>query len=185
MVKEIIKNLDDKMKKTISVLKKELTSMKAGKANPSMLDRIQLEYYGAQTPLNQLANISTPEPRVLLIQPWDKASIGAIEKAILVSDLGLNPSNDGNVIRLLIPELTEETRKDLCKKIKKTGEETKVALRSIRREANEKIKALKKDNDITEDEMQKSEKDVQKFTDEFVKEVDKLVSDKEKEVMAV
>ena len=151
MVKEILKGLEEKMEKTVTVLKRELSSMKAGKANPSMLDRISVEYYGAETPVNQLANISSPEPRVLLIQPWDKNSLKSIEKAILQSDLGLNPSNDGSVIRLLIPELTEETRKNIVKKVKKMGEEAKVAIRSIRRDGNDKVKNLKKNNEIAED----------------------------------
>jgi ribosome recycling factor len=144
MIKDIINKSQEKMEKTLAVLKKELASMKAGKANPSMLDRITVEYYGSQTPINQLANISSPEPRVLMIQPWDKNSIKSIEKAILQSDLGLNPSNDGSVIRLIIPELTEETRKQIVKKVKKAGEDAKIAIRSIRREANDKIKNLKK-----------------------------------------
>ncbi|HCQ88833.1 MAG TPA: ribosome recycling factor, partial [Clostridium sp.] len=146
MVKEIVKTIDEKMNKTISVLKNELSSMKAGRANPKMLDRIEIECYGSMMPLNQVAGVSAPEPRVLLIQPWDKGSIKEIEKAILKSDLGLNPSSDGSIIRLIIPELTEETRKNLVKSIKKVGEEAKVAVRAIRRDANDKIKALKKDN---------------------------------------
>ncbi len=145
MIKEIFKKADDKMGgKSIEALKRELSSMKAGRANPAMLDRIEAEYYGSMTPLNQLANISVPEARVLSIQPWDKSSMGAIEKAILKSDLGLNPSNDGAVIRLIIPELTEETRKNIVKTVKKAGEETKVAIRSIRRDCNDDIKNLKK-----------------------------------------
>lgn len=182
MIKEIINTADEKMKKTISVLKSELSSMKAGKANPAMLDRIEAEYYGTITPLNQLANISAPEPRVLLIQPYDKTSIKSIEKAILVSDLGINPSNDGNAIRLAVPELTEETRKNIVKNVKKLGEEAKVAVRSIRRDANDKIKLLKKDNSITEDEVKKSEEDIQKKTDNFIKEIDKIIEIKRKRV---
>lgn len=184
-MKEIIKTAEEKMSKTINVLKKELASMKAGRANPSMLDRIEAEYYGAMTPLNQLANISSPEPRVLLITPWDKNSLKSIEKAIQKSDLGINPSNDGIVIRLVIPELTEETRKNIVKNVKKSGEEAKIAIRSIRRDSNDKIKALKKDNDLPEDEIKKGEDEIQKKTDNFIKEVDKIVELKEKEVMSV
>ncbi|WP_454053508.1 ribosome recycling factor [Clostridium sp. Marseille-Q7071] len=185
MVKEIVKTTDEKMNKTISVLKNELSSMKAGRANPKMLDRIEIECYGSMMPLNQVAGVSAPEPRVLLIQPWDKGSIKEIEKAILKSDLGLNPSSDGSIIRLIIPELTEETRKNLVKSIKKVGEEAKVAVRAIRRDANDKIKALKKDNEISEDEAKKAEENIQKETDKFVKEIDKILQAKENEVMSV
>ena len=185
MTKEIINSAEEKMNKTVAVLKKELTSMRAGRANPAMLDRIEAQYYGTMTPLNQLANISAPEPRILLIQPFDKTSIKDIEKAILVSDLGLNPSNDGMAIRLMIPELTEETRKNIVKNVKKAGEEAKVAVRSIRRDANDKFKALKKSNEITEDEIKKSEDTIQKKTDAFIKEIEKVVEVKEKEIMSV
>jgi len=185
MVNDIIKEAEEKMKKSISVLKQDLSTMKAGRANPSILDRIEVDYYGTMTPLNQMANVSAPEPRILLIQPWDKSSMKSIEKAILISDLGLNPSNDGNAIRLVIPELTEETRKNIVKNVKKAGEESKVAVRSIRRDANDKVKALKKDNSITEDEVKKAEEDIQKKTDSFIKEIEKLVEVKEKEVMTV
>lgn len=185
MIKEIISIADEKMNKSITVLKHELASMKAGRANPTMLDRIHVECYGSLMPLSQLANISAPEPRVLLIQPWDKSSVKDIEKAILKSDLGLNPSNDGTAIRLIVPELTEETRKNLIKNVKKVGEDTKVAIRSIRRDANDRIKALKKNNEITEDEAKKSEDIMQKETDKFIKEIDKLIDTKEKEVMVV
>lgn len=185
MIKDILNKADEKMNKTIEVLKKELASMKAGRANPAMLDRIEAEYYGAMTPLNQLANISVPEARILSIQPWDKSSMKAIEKAILKSDLGLNPSNDGEVIRLIIPELTEETRKNIVKNVKKAGEDSKVAIRGIRRDANDKIKALKKDSEISEDDLKKAEDETQKKTDSFIKEVDKIVEAKEKEVMSL
>ena len=150
-----------------------------------MLDRIQVDYYGSPCPLNQVANISAPEPRVLVISPWEKSLMKEIEKAILTSDLGINPSNDGSVIRLVVPELTEETRRNLVKNVKKTGEEAKVALRSIRREANDKIKALKKDGEITEDELKNSEEKVQKIIDSFVKEVDTIIVAKEKEIMSI
>jgi len=185
MIKDIIHMADDKMNKTIAVLKKDFASMKAGRANPTMLDRIEVEYYGSVCPISQMANISAPEPRILLIQPWDKTSMKDIEKAILKSDLGINPSNDGIAIRLVIPELTEETRRNLVKTVKKTGEEAKVAIRSIRRDCNDKVKALKKDSDISEDEIKKAEDDIQKRTDSFIKEIDKLVEQKEKEIMSV
>lgn len=185
MVKDILKNAEEKMKKTISVLQSDLSTMKAGRANPTMLDRIQVEYYGSMCPLNQVANISAPEPRVLQITPWETTLLKEIEKAILTSDLGLNPSNDGAIIRLIIPELTEETRKNLVKNVKKAGEDSKIALRSVRRDSNDKIKALKKDGELTEDEMKKSEDDIQKIVDKFVKEVDKLIEAKEKEIMSI
>lgn len=185
MIKDIIVKAEDKMKKTISVLKSDFSTLRAGRANPTMLDRIKIDYYGSPCPLSQVANISAPEPRVLVISPWEKSLIKEIEKAILVSDLGINPSNDGSVIRLVVPELTEETRKNLVKVVKKTGEEAKVALRSIRRDANDKIKALKKDGDITEDELKNAEEKVQKIIDVYVKEVDSLVTAKEKEIMSI
>ena len=185
MIKEIIAIADEKMIKTIGVLKKELASLKAGRANPSMLDRIEVEYYGSMSHLSQLANISVPEPRILMIQPYDKSTLKSIEKAIQKSDLGINPSNDGAVIRLIIPELTEETRKNIVKTVKKTGDDAKVAIRSIRRDCNDKIKALKKDNEVSEDEIKKGEDEIQKRTDNFIKEIDKMVETKEKEIMAI
>lgn len=185
MIKDIEKSMQEKMEKTISVLKHELSTLKAGRANPSLLDRISVEYYGTVTPLNQLANISAPEPRVLAISPWDAKSIPVIEKAILKSDLGINPSNDGKMIRLVVPQLTEERRKDLAKLIKKLGEDAKVAMRNIRRDANEQLKKLKKDGKITEDELKKSEDDTQKTTDKFIKEAEKAIDIKEKEIMEV
>ncbi|HYE83874.1 MAG TPA: ribosome recycling factor [Clostridia bacterium] len=185
MIKDVEKNMQDKMDKTLSVLKHELSTLKAGRANPSLLDRISVEYYGTATPLNQLANIAAPEPRVLTISPWDAKSIAVIEKAILKSDLGINPSNDGKMIRLVVPQLTEERRKDLVKVVKKLGEEAKVAVRNIRRDANEHLKKLKKDGEITEDELKKSEDNTQKMTDKFIKEADKAVELKEKEILEV
>lgn len=185
MIKDIIQKSEEKMNKTISVLKSDLSTMRAGRANPTMLDRIQVDYYGSKCPLNQVANISAPEPRVLVISPWERTLIKEIEKAILISDLGINPSNDGSVIRLVVPELTEETRKKLVKTVKKTGEDTKIALRSIRRDANEKIKVLKKEGEITEDELKNAEDKVQKVIDSFVKEVDTLILAKEKEIMSI
>ncbi|MGL5381262.1 ribosome recycling factor [Clostridium sp.] len=185
MIKDIIKQAEEKMKKTISVLNSDLSTMKAGRANPTMLDRIQVDYYGSPCPLNQVANISAPEPRVLVVTPWEKTLLREIEKAILTSDLGINPSNDGTIIRLIVPELTEETRKNLVKNVKKTGEEAKIALRSIRRDANDKIKALKKNADLSEDEIKTGEDKVQKVVDAFVKEVDAIIIAKEKEIMSI
>lgn len=185
MIKETEKNMQEKMEKTLSVLKHDLSTLKAGRANPSLLDRISVEYYGAVTPLNQLANIAAPEPRVLTISPWDAKSIPLIEKAILKSDLGINPSNDGKLIRLIVPQLTEERRKELVKVVKKYGEDAKVAVRNIRRDANENLKKLKKDGEITEDELKKSEEDTQKTTDKYIKEVDKAMDVKEKEILEV
>ena len=185
MIKDVIKVAEEKMQKTISVLHSDLSTMKAGRANPTMLDRIQVDYYGSPCPLNQVANVSAPEPRMLVITPWEKSLLKEIEKAILKSDLGINTSNDGAIIRLLVPELTEETRKNIVKNVKKAGEDAKVAIRSIRRDANEKIKALKKDGHISEDEVKKAEDNVQKVTDKFVKEIDTIIAAKEKEVMSV
>ena len=185
MIKETEKSMQEKMEKTINVLKHDLSTLKAGRANPSLLDRISVEYYGANTPLNQLANIAAPEPRVLTISPWDVKSIPLIEKAILKSDLGINPSNDGKMIRLVVPQLTEERRKELVKVVKKYAEDAKIAIRNIRREANDHLKKLKKEGDITEDELKKSEEDTQKTTDKYIKEVDKAMEAKEKEILEV
>jgi ribosome recycling factor len=185
MVKDMEKGMQEKMEKTLSVLRHELVTLKAGRANPSLLDRITVEYYGTVTPLNQLANLAAPEPRVLTITPWDAKAIPSIEKAILKSDLGINPSNDGKMIRLAVPQLTEERRKDLVKVIKKLGEDAKVAIRNIRRDANDSLKKLKKDGDITEDALKKSEEDTQKMTDKCIKEADSLMAVKEKEIMEV
>lgn len=184
-MKDIIKKSGEKMQKTIAKLQSDLATMKAGRANPTMLDRVQVEYYGSLCPINQVANVSAPEPRVLMITPWEKTVLKDIERAILKSDLGLNPSNDGSVIRLVVPELTEETRKSLVKNVKKTGEDAKVAIRSIRRDANDKLKALKKELDISEDELKKAEDDVQKETDSFVKKIDEIIAAKEKEIMSI
>lgn len=184
-MQEVIKTIKSKMEKSIAVLKEELGSMKAGRANIKMLDKIEAEYYGTPTSINQLANVSVPEARIILIQPYDKSSIKEIEKAILKSDLGINPSSDGSAIRLIIPELTSETRKELVKTVKKTGEDMKIVIRSIRRDANDKIKNMKKEGEITEDEVKSLEEKVQKETDKYVSEIEKLISDKEKEIMTV
>jgi len=185
MIKDIYNDAEDRMKKTIEHLTKDLAGLRAGRANPAMLDRIMVEYYGQPTPLNQLANIAVPEARLLVIQPWDKSSIPEIEKAILKSDLGVNPSNDGNVIRINIPQLTEERRKDLVKVVKKRAEEARVAVRNIRREGNDMIKAAEKDKLISEDESKKGIDEVQKITDRYIKDVDAIAQTKEKDIMEV
>lgn len=184
MPQAIKKNAEERMEKAIAALKRDLSTLRAGKANPALLDRVQVEYYGALTPLNQLANLNTPDSRTLMIQPWDKSSIGAIEKAILKSDLGLTPSNDGAAIRISVPPLTEERRAELVKHSKKFGEEAKVAIRNIRRDANDDVKKLEK-TDISEDESRRHQDDIQKTTDKFIAEVEKVLSAKEKEIMEV
>ena len=182
---EILDIATDKMNKTISVMKQEYNSLRAGRANPQALDRIMVDYYGTPTPINHVGNISVPEPRMLIIALWDSKMIPAVEKAIQKSDLGINPANDGKVIRLIFPELTQERRKELAKVIRKKAEESKVAVRSIRRDAMEDIKKQKKDNLLTEDDQKKLEEKVQKLTDEKVKEIDTIAQAKEKEIMSV
>ncbi len=182
---EILDIATEKMNKTISVMKQEYNSLRAGRANPQALDRIMVDYYGSPTPINQMGNISVPEPRMLIIALWDTKMIPAVEKAIQKSDLGINPANDGKVIRLIFPELTQERRKELAKVIRKKAEESKVAVRSIRRDAMEDIKKQKKDNLLTEDDQKKLEEKVQKLTDEKVKEIDTIAQAKEKEIMSV
>ncbi|MCL6460134.1 MAG: ribosome recycling factor [Gorillibacterium sp.] len=176
---------EDRMEKAMGALKRDLASLRAGRATPSMLDRIQIEYYGAPTPLNQVAGITTPDSRTLIIQPWDKSSLSLIEKAIMKSDLGLNPSNDGIVIRISIPALTEERRAEMVKLTKRTGEEAKVAVRNIRRDANEEVKKLEKTAGFSEDETRRHQEDIQKLTDKFIGEVEKILAGKEKEIMEV
>ncbi|ATW24540.1 ribosome recycling factor [Candidatus Formimonas warabiya] len=185
MIREIVQEADEKMNKTVEVLKKDLASLRAGRATPALLDKIQVDYYGALTPVNQMANINVPEPRLLLIQPWDKSTISAIEKAILKSDLGLTPSNDGNVIRIGIPQLTEERRKELVKVVKKKAEEARVAVRNVRREVNDMIKELEKEHEVSEDDSKRALDEVQKTTDKFIKKVDDTMNAKEKEIMEV
>jgi ribosome recycling factor len=175
----------DKMTKTIAALKRELSVMRAGRANPQVLERIMVDYYGTPTPVNQVGNISSPEARLLVIAPYDPSILGAVEKAIQKSDLGINPSNDGKYIRLMFPELTEERRRELVKNVKKTGEEAKVAVRNIRRDAIEQAKKAQKAGEITEDDLKKSDDQIQKQTDATIKEIDKILSDKEKEIMQV
>ncbi|MGN1070334.1 MAG: ribosome recycling factor [Candidatus Fimadaptatus sp.] len=185
MYKQVITTAKDKMSKTTALLKKDLTTLRAGRANPQILDKITVDYYGTPTPLNQLGNISSPEPRMLVIAPWETKMISAIEKAIQKSDIGINPSNDGKVVRLVVPELNEERRKELCKQVKKMVEDAKVALRSIRRDSMEHLKKMKKDSVITEDDQKRAEEELQKATDAAGKECDKLGAEKEKEVMSV
>jgi ribosome recycling factor len=176
---------ENKMKKTVEVLHSEFTSVRAGRANASVLDHIRVEYYGSPTPIQQIASISTPDPRSLVIQPWDASSLKAVEKALQTSDLGINPTNDGRVIRLMFPQLTEERRKELVKQVAKYGEEAKVAIRNIRRDAMEIFKAQKKKSEITEDDLKDIEKDLQKLTDDYIKEIDKVSEKKEKELYEV
>ncbi|NMO96191.1 ribosome recycling factor [Paenibacillus lemnae] len=184
MPQTVKKSAEERMEKAILSLKRDLATLRAGRASTALLDRIQVEYYGAPTPVSQLANITTPDPRTLMIQPWDKTSLGDIEKAIMKSDLGLTPANDGNQIRLSIPPLTEERRAELVKMTKKFGEEAKVAIRNIRRDANDDIKKMEK-TDISEDESRRHQDDIQKTTDKFIAEVDKVLVAKEKEIMEV
>ena len=185
MTKVVIDNMLEKMNKSVAVYRKELSSMRAGRANPQLLDRITVEYYGSQMPINQVANISIPEPRIIQIAPWEQSMLKVIEKAIQKSDLGINPSNDGKIIRLLLPELTQERRKELVKQTRKMAEDCKVAIRSIRRDANDQIKKMKKDNAITEDDQKSAEDKIQKATDKIVKEVDAITAEKEKELIDV
>ena len=182
---ELIKNTEEKMIKTLGVLDREYKSIRAGRANVSVLDRITVDYYGAPTPIQQMAAVSVPEPRILMIQPWDATTLKDIEKAILVSDIGINPQNDGRVIRLSFPPLTEERRKEIVKDVKKTAEDNKVAIRNTRRDALEKLKGLKKSNAITEDDEANGEKKIQNLTDKYCKEIDELAALKEKEILEI
>lgn len=185
MYKEMITKSEESMKKSINFLKEELATIRAGKANPKLVDKIQVSYYGTMTPINQVANISVPEPRAIIIQPWDASLVKEIEKAIMTSDLGINPSNDGKLIRLVIPPLTEERRKDLIKLVKKEVENAKIAVRNIRRDANEEFKKLEKSSVLTKDDLKKSEEEMQKLTDKYIKLIDDVSKDKEKEILEV
>ena len=182
---ERLKVYEEKMTKSYDAMIREFTAIRAGRANPHVLDKLKVDYYGTPTPIQQVGNISVPEPRMLQIQPWEKSLIKAIEKAILTSDLGITPSNDGTVIRLVFPELTEERRKDLVKDIKKKGEAAKVAIRNIRRDANEVFKKQNKANEISEDDMKDLEIKTQKMTDKYIADIDKAVDEKSKEIMTV
>lgn len=184
-MKERIQKTEEKMKKSIDALDHEFKSIRAGRANPAVLDKLHVDYYGVPTKIDQMAAISVPEARMLVIQPWDGSTLSQIEKAILASDLGLNPNNDGKVIRISFPQLNEERRRDLVKEVAKMGEEGKVAVRSIRRDANEKLKAMKKDSLISEDNFKDGEELVQKLTDKYCKVVDEMIKNKEKEIMEI
>lgn len=181
----VLKTAEEKMQKSVKVLDSDYKSIRAGRANPGVLDKISVDYYGAETPINQVAAVSVSEARVLVIQPWDASMLKAIEKAIQTSDLGINPTNDGKVIRITFPQLTEERRRDIVKQIHKLGEEAKVAVRSIRRDAMEKFKSMKKNGDITEDDLKDCEKKVQNLTDKYCEEVESLSKRKEKEIMEI
>jgi ribosome recycling factor len=185
MIKDLLTNAEERMGKAVDALNIEYNSMRVGRANPALLDNIMVDYYGTPTPVNQTSNISCPEPRLILIQPWDKNTMGAIEKAILKSDLGITPNNDGNVIRLAVPQLTEERRKELAKQCGKKAEEAKVAVRNIRRDANDEVKKLEKGKEVSEDEGKNALDDIQKLTDKFIKRLDEVAATKEKEIMEV
>ncbi len=178
-------NIEERMKKTVSVYEENLSEIRAGRANPAILNKISVEYYGTPTPINQVAGISVPEARLIVIQPWDKSVLKEIERAILASDIGINPNNDGNVIRLSFPELNEERRKEIVKDVKKMAEEARVAVRSVRRDGIDEFKKMEKDSEITEDELKQAEDKVQKLTDEYIEKIDKISEDKEKEIMTL
>lgn len=181
----MLKQFEEKMTKTMASLEREYQGIRAGRANPHILDKLKVDYYGTPTPIQQVGNVTVPEPRMLCIQPWESSMIKVIEKAIQNSDIGINPSNDGKVIRLVFPELTEERRKELVKDVKKKGENAKVAVRNIRRDANDFLKKANKANEISEDEQKDYEDKVQKMTDKFIKEVDKAIDDKSKEILTL
>lgn len=182
---QLFNTAEEKMNKTVAALEKEYGSIRAGRANPAILDRVTVDYYGTPTPIIQMAAVSVPEARMLQIQPWDASTLKEIEKAILASDIGITPANDGKIIRISFPPLTEERRKELVKDINKMAEDSKVAIRSIRRDIIDKLKAMKKNNEITEDDVKKGETDAQKLTDKFVKKLDEVAAAKEKEVMSL
>lgn len=184
-MKEVIDNTKERMGKCINALESELGTIRAGRANPTVLDRITVDYYGTATPINQMASISVSEARILVVQPYDASQLKPIEKAIQASDLGINPSNDGRVLRIAFPQLTEDRRKELCKNVSKICEESKVAVRNVRRDGMDKIKAKKKANEITEDDVKEAEKNIQKLTDKFIEEIDKIGEAKDKEIMAI
>lgn len=185
MIKEYMEDAERRMEKTSEALKKEFATLRAGRATPALLDKIQVDYYGAMTPLNQMANISAPESRLLVVQPWDKSTLKTIEKAILASDLGLNPNNDGSIIRIAVPQLTEERRKELVKIVKKKDEEAKIAVRNIRRDLNDDIKALEKEKSVSEDDAARGLESAQKLTEKWVKKLDDITKAKEAEIMEV
>lgn len=184
-MKEIIDNTKARMGKCINALESELGTIRAGRANPTVLDKITAEYYGTPTPINQMASVSVAEARILVVQPYDASQLKVIEKAIQASDLGINPTNDGRVLRIAFPQLTEDRRKELCKQVSKICEESKVAVRNVRRDGMDKIKAKKKANEITEDDVKEAEKNIQKLTDKFIEEIDKIGETKDKEIMSI
>lgn len=185
MLNEVFEDAKDRMQKAVATLEKEFKRLRTGRASVSLVDGIRVEYYGTPTPLNQLATLTVPEPRTIMIQPWDQSCLGDVEKAIMKSELGLTPMNDGKVIRIHVPPLTEERRRDLVKLVKKMAEEAKVAVRNIRRDANEMIKDLKKEKEISEDEQFKGQEEVQKITDDYIKKIDELSAAKEKEILEI
>ena len=184
-MKEIIKNTEDRMKKSIQAYQNELNTIRAGRANPAILDRVLVDYYGTPTRIDQMAAVSVAENRILVIQPWDKSVLGDIERALLTSDIGINPNNDGDVIRIVFPQPTEERRKELCKEVRTIAEEAKIAVRSIRRDSNDELKERKSSGDVSEDVIMRMENEVQEVTDKFVKEIDKIADAKEKEVLEI
>ncbi|WP_346354596.1 ribosome recycling factor [Azotosporobacter soli] len=185
MIKDIFNQYEDKMKKAMEALRKELSTLRAGRATPALLEKVMVDYYGTPTAVNQVANVSVPEPRTIVIQPWEKTMVPAIEKAIMKSDLGMNPNSDGAIIRLNIPQLTQERRQELVKQVHKKSEESRVTVRNLRRDANDAVKKLEKDKLISEDEAKKGQEDIQKLTDKYIKEVDAVMAAKEKEIMEV
>lgn len=184
-MKDTLNAAKEKMQKTTDSLAREYSSIRAGRANPEVLNKVQAEYWGTMTPVTQMASVSVTEARTLLIQPYDASALKAIEKAILTSDIGINPTNDGKALRLVFPQLTEERRKELCKTIKKYGEEAKVSVRSVRRDTMDKFKTMKKNSEITEDDMKQCEKDLQKIVDRFCDNIDVMVAEKEKEILSI
>ena len=185
MTKQVLEQAKEKMNKSLSAYSRELASIRAGRANANLLDRITVDYYGAPTPINQLAGVSVPEARLLVITPYDKTILGEIEKAIMKSDIGITPSNDGTVIRLMVPALTEERRKELVKQVKKEAEDAKVAVRNVRRDGNDDLKKLEKNGEITEDDLRGYGEDIQKLTDEFIAKIDDIAKQKEQEILSV
>ena len=184
-MKEHLKLYDEKMTKTIGALNHEFSSIRAGRANPAVLDKVQVDYYGVPTAINAMAAVTVSEGRTLVIQPWDKSTLKSIEKALLASDIGINPTNDGRVLRIAFPQLTEDRRKELCKQVSKLCEESKVAVRNVRRDALDKLKAKKKNSEITEDDLKEAEKNVQKITDKYIETIDAVGADKDKEIMSI
>ncbi len=185
MIDDALLDATDRMEKAADALRRGLATIRTGRASPALVEHLRVDYYGTETPLNQLATISTPEARLIVIQPWDKASIGAVEKAILKSDIGLNPSNDGTVIRLAIPQLTEERRRDIAKQVRKRVEEARVEVRNIRRDCHDQIRKLEHDHEISQDDLHRAENELQKLTDDHVKQIDNVGQEKEEEILAV